>query len=181
MVPDHQAVQALVGLAVVPRFTGVHLHAEGALVELRGPQLHQVVQAVLQAQGVQGRVHLAHGIDDFGDDLLVVEGAGGAHGVFLVRGWKGLHLHDEPGSVFVTWPRNFWCWLYLVLQVVGWTTLHRSTIGVRHGRGGGNKKRFPPYGLRSLSAAASRVTSSTKDSARGERSPRRPGPPQPVD
>ncbi len=78
--PDHQAVQALVAFAVFPGFAGVHLHAEAALVDLRGAQHHQVMQLAIQAMGVDQAVDLAQAVEDLGDGLQQVDGLGGVAG-----------------------------------------------------------------------------------------------------
>src|SRR3546814_12423051 len=50
--PDDEAVEPLAGLAVPARLRRVHLHAEGAAIDLRGSELHQVAQQGIETVAI---------------------------------------------------------------------------------------------------------------------------------
>jgi hypothetical protein len=62
----------------------VHLHAEGAAVDLRGAQVNQVLKFFVQSLGGDGFTDLEQGGEDFGDGEVDADGGGVGGGVAVV-------------------------------------------------------------------------------------------------
>src|SRR3546814_9125219 len=58
----------------------MHLHAERAAVDLRGAQVHEVLQPVIQPGGIDRGVDLQQGLVNVGEQLLVADGVVVLHG-----------------------------------------------------------------------------------------------------
>src|SRR5690606_14119102 len=79
LVPDDDPVETFAGLAVVALFPVVHLDAEGTAVDLRGPQLHEMLELPVEAMIVDGRMHGGQGLEDGRNLPLVADGTGVTH------------------------------------------------------------------------------------------------------
>src|SRR3546814_7083916 len=73
MLPHDHPVEARLGLAVCTGLAQVHLDAEGAAVDLRGPQHDQVVQQAVEAMAADRLLRRAERLQHVGNGLLVVD------------------------------------------------------------------------------------------------------------
>lgn len=86
--PDAERLQALLGLAGLARVVGVHVHAVGAAVDLRGAQIDQFDQRTLQAGLGQGLLQAEHGGVGVGRGLGPFEAGGHGESPWL-KGRRG--------------------------------------------------------------------------------------------
>ncbi|SKT10195.1 Uncharacterised protein [Mycobacteroides abscessus subsp. abscessus] len=67
--PGVQQVDALLGLALLAGIVGMHIEAEGAVIELRGTDLDEFGEAGLDILG-RGDTQRHHGLINLGRDLV---------------------------------------------------------------------------------------------------------------
>src|SRR5690606_6147745 len=86
--PDGDVMQAQLALAMDPGLLDVHVQAEAALVDLRGPDRHQVLEFADDGLGLQGGAERQIGLGKLGGNCKIVQALSG-HGWAFEAGSRG--------------------------------------------------------------------------------------------
>ena len=102
MPPDDQTVYPILGLAILARLVDMHLHTKGALIDLRGAELHQMMQQLVESGFGDTRLYRFQLAEDGLGVGVKVHGSGASHVCLLRVVAMWFHRHVEPALPAVT-------------------------------------------------------------------------------